>query len=435
VPALVKPRASGTVWVTQALLGGRDATSGRLSNEDAQDRLRAIVSITDTRIDHLDADELLEELLVRVVGLLNADTAAVLLLDAASQQLVARAAWGIEEEVRQGVQVAVGVGFAGRIAAERRPITLDRVDPTTVWNPILWRKGIRKMLGVPLVRGSELLGVLHVGRLADVGFTTEDAELLELVAARIAGAVQARLLQLERAVGQLVQRSLLPAALPRTAGVEFATRFVPTGHGGVGGDWYDAFVLPSGDLWVMVGDIAGHGLAAAVTMGRLRAALRAYALEDKSPEEVLVLADRKLQFFDPGETATVLCAVLPPPYESITLALAGHPPPLLVTPEGARYLEVPVSPPLGVTEIHPAATAIPFARGDVLLAYTDGLIERRGESLTVGFERLAAAAVAEEPELVCRRVMEVLVGDQEPGDDIVLIALRRAAEDEASPTP
>lgn len=414
----------------RALAGEAD---GQTSAREAHDRLRAISALTDVRLELLDVDELLHELLVRVVSLLRAETAAVLLLDAASQQLVARAAWGIEEEVRQGVRVAVGVGFAGRIAAERRPVTLERVDPTTVWNPILWRKGIRKMLGVPLLSGSELLGVLHVGRLADAGFTPEDAELLELVAARIASALQTRLFQLERAAGQLVQRSLLPTVLPTPVGMELATRYVPAEAGGVGGDWCDAFVLPSGDLWIMVGDVAGHGLTAAITMGRIRSALRAYALEKTSPEEVLASADRKLQFFDPGETATVLCGVMAPPYETVRLASAGHPPPLLATPGGARYVEVPPAPPLGAAEIRPTTVSVELEPGHVLLAYTDGLIERRGELIDHGFDRLLAAATAAEPELVCGGVMQSLVGDEEPGDDIVLLALRRrpvAADEE-----
>jgi sigma-B regulation protein RsbU (phosphoserine phosphatase) len=407
--------------------------SKRPSAEDAQDRLRAIAFITDTRIDHLDVDDFLDELLVRVVELLDADTAAVLLLDDSSQELVARAACGIEEEVRQGVRVAVGVGFAGRIAAERRPVTLERVDPTTVWNPILWEKGIRKMVGVPLQRGAELLGVMHVGRLAARSFTAEDSELLELVGTRVASAVQARMLDIERAAGQLVQRSLLPAALPAVAGLEFATRFVPAETGGVGGDWYDAFVLPSGRLWIMVGDIAGHGLAAAVAMGRLRAALRSYTLEDKSPEDVLALADRKLQFFDPGQTATVLCALLTPPYDTATLASAGHLPPLLAEPgRQPSFVPVPVSPPLGVTDMRPVSTTIGLEPGSVLVAYTDGLIERRGESLDLGLGRLAEAGTADPPELVCRRVMHELVGHDRPNDDIVMLVLRRTVNASAT---
>lgn len=158
---------------------------------------------------------------------MSVDTVAVLLLDITSQQLVARAAWGVEEEVRQGVRVPVGHGFAGRIAATRQPIVLDRVDPTTVANPLLWEKGIRTMLGVPLMSGDEVLGVLHVGSLTDRHFTQADAELLAHVASRVAGAIQARQLEVERAAARVVQRSLLPGRLPRLPEIEFATRYVP----------------------------------------------------------------------------------------------------------------------------------------------------------------------------------------------------------------
>lgn len=397
-----------------------------LAADEAEDRLRAIASITDSRIEHLEIDELLDELLVRVVALVDADTAAVLLVDPGSQQLVARATCGIEEEVRQGVRVPIGVGFAGRVAAERHPVVLDRVDASTVWNPILWQKGIRKMLGVPLQSGPELLGVLHVGRLTEIDFTPDDAALVELVATRIAAAIQGRLLAIERAAGDVVQRSLLPAAPPVVAGLEFATRFVPAERGGVGGDWYDAFVLESGDLWVMVGDVAGHGLGAAVTMSRLRAVLRAYALEGHDPGAVLALADRKLQFFEPGQTATVLCALLHPPYDTVTFASAGHPPPILVGPDGeAEYVQVPASALFGATELDPATVTVPLPPGSLFLAYSDGLIERRGESLEEGMGRLSAAVAAEAPELVCRRVMQDLVGHDEPNDDIVVMAVRR----------
>src|SRR5207253_568800 len=108
----------------------------------------------------VDAADPLDELLEQAVSLLEADTAAILLLDASGSELVAMAARGIEQEVRQGVRVPVGHGFAGRIAAERAAHVLDRVDDTTVSNPILWRSGIRHMLGVPLEAGDELIGVL-----------------------------------------------------------------------------------------------------------------------------------------------------------------------------------------------------------------------------------------------------------------------------------
>jgi putative methionine-R-sulfoxide reductase with GAF domain len=393
----------------------------------AEERLRAIEAVTDRRLEKLDVDDLLAALLDRVAALLAADTAAVLLLDKTGHELVARAACGIEEEVRQGVRVPVGMGFAGKIAAQRRPVAIDRVDETTVWNPILWRKGIRTMLGVPLERGAELLGVLHVGRLSARPFTEEDTALLQVVASRVAGAVQARELEVERSAAKLLQRSLLPAALPECPGIRFASRYVPAQVGGVGGDWYDAFILPNGDLWVMVGDVAGHGLAAAVVMGRVRSALRAYALLGEPPAAVLAMADRKVQLFEPEVTVTALCARLVPPYREAMVASCGHLPPVIARPgEPAQFVELAVSPPLGVTAtMQPRSTSVRLDAGSVLLAYTDGLVERRHEPLDDGLERLLAAVPVGDPETVCRTVMDALVGDSISSDDIAVIALQR----------
>ncbi|HEY5271623.1 MAG TPA: GAF domain-containing SpoIIE family protein phosphatase [Acidimicrobiales bacterium] len=386
-----------------------------------------IGSISDANLSHLDVDDLLAELLERVIALLEVDTAAILLVDEASQQLIARAARGIEEEVRQGVRIAIGSGFAGRIAAERRPVVLDRVDETTVQNPILWQKGIQAMLGVPLQDGSHLLGVLHVGSLTPRRFSKQETSLLELVADRIAAAIRERELEVERAAARVLQRSLLPSALPACPGMQFATRYVPAEEGGVGGDWYDAFVMPSGDLWIMTGDVAGHGLGPAIVMGRLRSAIRAYALEGYEPATVLALADRKLQFFEPGLMATVLCAMARPPYDTIELASAGHPPPVLAVPDSsATLIDVPVTVPLGVlADARRISTTVELPLSSVLLTYTDGLIERRGESLDAGLQRLVDAATASHPEIVCRTVMDALVGSSVPRDDIAVLALRR----------
>ena len=114
----------------------------------------------------------------------------MLLLDFSSGQLIATAAAGLEEEVRQGVRIPVGHGFAGRIAAEHQPVILDHVDHTTVLNPILWAKGIPSMMGVPMVAGGRVIGVLHVGSLTPRRFTEHDVELLQLAADRAAAAVQ-----------------------------------------------------------------------------------------------------------------------------------------------------------------------------------------------------------------------------------------------------
>ena len=142
------------------------------------EKLRDIQSITDAALSALDPQALLEALVVRVKDALQADTAAVLLLDRPSGQLVATAASGLEEEVRQGVRIPLGRGFAGRIAAEDRPVILAEVDHTKVVNPILLDKGIRSLMGAPLRAGGVVIGVLHVGTLTPRAFTSDDSDLL-----------------------------------------------------------------------------------------------------------------------------------------------------------------------------------------------------------------------------------------------------------------
>jgi signal transduction histidine kinase len=162
--------------------------------------VRRLQSVTDAALAHLRLDELLAALLERTREILEVDTCAILLLDDETNELVARAALGIEEEVEQGVRIPVGAGFAGRIAAEKRPVVLDDVDHAHVLNPILREKGIKSMLGVPLVVEGEVRGVFHVGSLVPRAFTEDEVELLQLVADRAALAIEhARLFEAERA--------------------------------------------------------------------------------------------------------------------------------------------------------------------------------------------------------------------------------------------
>ena len=160
------------------------------SERAARARLEHVQVITDAALAHLALDDLLAVLLPRIAEILHADTCAVLLLDVDRNDLVARAAVGIEEEVEQGVRIPVGRGFAGRVAAERRPVILDDVDHADVLNPILREKGIKSLLGVPLIVRGEVLGVLHVGSLTHRTFTRDDVELLQLVAERVALAIE-----------------------------------------------------------------------------------------------------------------------------------------------------------------------------------------------------------------------------------------------------
>jgi signal transduction histidine kinase len=170
-----------------------------VGNSRDVERLWRIQLVTDAALTHLDLNDLLAELLVRIRDVLGADTAAVLLRDDLRNELVARAAVGLEEEVERGVRIPIGGGFAGRVAAERRPIVLDDVDHADVLNPILHEKGIKSLVGVPLTFADDVLGVLHVGSLTPREFTKDDVELLQVVGDRVSVAIEhARLFEAER---------------------------------------------------------------------------------------------------------------------------------------------------------------------------------------------------------------------------------------------
>jgi sigma-B regulation protein RsbU (phosphoserine phosphatase) len=393
---------------------------------DVENKLRAIRSVTDAALSHLGADDLLTTLLNRVREILDADTAAVLLLDNSGRQLIATAASGLEEEVSQGVRIPVGRGFAGRIAAGRQPVILDHVDHGNVLNPILLEKGIRSLAGVPLLVHGTVLGVLHVGTVHNRVFTADDAALLQLAADRAALAVQSLQSREDHAAAIALQRSLVPSALPAARGVEIAARYVP-GSGRVGGDWYDAFVLPSGELGMVVGDVAGSGLGAAVIMGRIRSALRAYALEFPGPADVLDKLDRKMQYFEEGDVmATVSYAVLDPDSGQLRVSSAGHFPPVIAAPgQRGAVAQIAVDPPIGVADARRRqVTTLALAPGAVLCLFTDGLVERRGEPIDDGITRLCQAVTPGPPEDVCVSIMRALVGSQYPGDDVALLVLR-----------
>jgi signal transduction histidine kinase len=174
--------------------------------------LRRLQAVTDAALAHLSLDELLAELLNRVREALDADTCAVLLLDEGGGELVARAAKGLEEEVERGVRIPVGRGFAGRIAAERVPVVIPDVDHSEVLNPILRERGVRSLLGAPLIAGGTLVGVVHVGTLRPRTFSSVDVELLEVVAERVALAVQNALIHDERERLLRAQRDFITLA-------------------------------------------------------------------------------------------------------------------------------------------------------------------------------------------------------------------------------
>jgi sigma-B regulation protein RsbU (phosphoserine phosphatase) len=397
-----------------------------VSRAKLEDKLRDIQAITDTALSGLDDHELLAELLERTRAILSADTAAVLLLDISSGELVATAAAGLEEEVRQGTRIPVGQGFAGRIAAGRQPVVLDRVDHTTVLNPILWSKGIRALMGVPLIAGGQVIGVLHVGSLTNRKFTRDDADLLQLAANRAATAVQSLSTREERVAAAALQRSLLPSAPPTVGGAHLAARYVP-GEGSVGGDWYDVFTLPTGQLCVVIGDASGSGLPAAVIMGRMRSALRAYALETADPAEVLAKLDAKMQHFEPGAMATVAYAVLDPGLGRMRICSAGHYPPVIASPgRPAELADVPAGLLIGATPgVERQVATVDISPGTLACFYTDGLIERRDQTIDHCLNLLCQAVTAQPPDAAAAAVMAALVGSEPVRDDIALLMFWR----------
>ena len=185
------------------------------------------------------------------------------------------------------------------------------------------------MLGVPLIVDGKVTGVLHVGTLNLRRFTDQDVELLQLVADRIALAVHARRQHEHRMIAETLQRSLLPDRFPRMEGIEIAGLYRPAEGGMVGGDWYDVFVLGSDSLCVVVGDIAGRGLPAAIAMARLRNAVRAMAFIDEAPGRTVSHVNDFLLHSDPGVMATVLIGIITPD-GTLRYASAGHMPPVLL---------------------------------------------------------------------------------------------------------
>jgi anti-sigma regulatory factor (Ser/Thr protein kinase)/putative methionine-R-sulfoxide reductase with GAF domain len=392
------------------------------------DQVRGLYRLSDPALSELGLEDLLDELLVRVQEALAVDTVAILLHDPEAKQLVARAAKGIEEEVEQGVRIPIGRGFAGRIAAERVAIFIADVNHADIMNPILRQKGIRSLLGVPLIVEGDLIGVLHVGSLTPRQFEPRDVAVLQMAAARAApGIERARLfsaLEQEHRAAMILQRSLLPKQLVKGPAISAAARYLPASHE-VGGDWYDVFPLPRGRFGIVIGDVVGHGLPAAALMGQLQTALHCYAMLDHPPATTLELVDRFVQTLSGPAMATAAYAILEPDTGDLTLASAGHLPPLIVGGEAPRLLGVAAAPPLG---------AFPYAswyeqeakleEGETLVFYTDGLVERPGAPLMENIGRLLdVTAHAGTAEDACRAAVENLIPPGRLRDDIAIVAL------------
>jgi GAF domain-containing protein/anti-sigma regulatory factor (Ser/Thr protein kinase) len=406
-----------------------DERRAREAAERAVARMSAVQRVTEAALSALSLDELLNELLVRIREILHTDTAAILLLEGDGTIMRARAAKGIEEEVEQNVRIPVGRGFAGRVAAERRPVFVPDLDHFEIVNPILREKGIRSLLGVPLLVAGDVLGVLHVGTLTPRLFTDEDTELLQLAAERAALAIDHAQAYEQRRVAEAVQRALLPLKLDEIPGIETAARYLPAADTErLGGDWYDLFSLPDGRIGMAIGDVVGRGLEAASLMAQLRTTLRAYALQGQDTAGVLRGVDGVLGYIGETTMTTAVYLAFDPGAHTLALTSAGHPPPLVIAPDGsASFLEIAGGIALGVA--HPPSyreELFELLPGSTILLYTDGVVEVRGEAIDEGLERLRKIAERGHPtvDALCDAIVDELVAGTTSSDDVALIAAR-----------
>jgi serine phosphatase RsbU (regulator of sigma subunit) len=328
---------------------------------------------------------------------------------------------------------------AGPLLLTETPVPSRSLSPLDAhYRRLFERLGASSAVIAPLRARREIFGALTLARVGEERpFTEGDLPLVdELVRGLALGVDNARLYQETRNIAQRLQRSLLPV-LPEVPHLRLSARYAASSTTAqVGGDWYDGFVLPSGDTALVIGDVAGHSLDAAIAMSQLRSMLRGIAVDrQEPPEAVLRRLDMANHSLYRESTATCIYGLVKGPGSGpweLQYASAGHLPPLLTTEDGAtRYLEEGAGLLLGLDPGMPRvrARAVLPAHSTVLL-YTDGLIERRGESLDHGMARLRrhASALAREPlDVFCD---ELLIGLGADGaDDIAVLALRPVPSD------
>ena len=237
-------------------------------------------------------------------------------------------------------------------------------------------------------------------------------------------AVTDQLYRTQRGVAETLQQSLLPQHLHAAPELDVATRYLAGTEGiNVGGDWYDLITLDARRVFFSVGDVSGRGLSAATMMSRLRHTITAYACEGHSPQNVLARLSALIKIDDDEHFATVLCGAIDLTDGTAVIANAGHPPPVLIDRTGTRPAQLPVGPPIGIGRDY-RETVLPLSPGSILVAYTDGLIERRNEDITEGIDRLCEAArPTDDLDQLLTDLLTALV-PHEASDDTAMLALR-----------
>ncbi|MET9617607.1 SpoIIE family protein phosphatase [Kitasatospora indigofera] len=452
--------------------------------EHARRRLSLLNEFGSRVGDLLDASRIAQELASAVVPRLT-DHAAVILLQAVAhgddlprhghdrrtsllQLGTASVQDGPEVEVmlRRGARITFAEDSAcGRVLRTGVPELLSGADelddvtyPADPKMQAAQELGVHSMLVVPLRARGIVIGLLLVSRAGyREGFDRDDLAFTVELADRAGSSLDnARLYARERTAALTLQRTLLPQQVPQPTGVEVAYRYVPGSSGTeVGGDWFDVIPLPGDRTALVVGDVMGHGLRAAATMGRLRTAVRTLAGLDLPPDVLLrhvhELTDDLAQSPDEALLATCIYAVFDPATARLVVAKAGHIPPVLIVPREAaeeptrtggplpggvgRVLELPSGAPLGVGGVPFESVELKIPEGSLLALCTDGLVESRDKDLDVGLGRLLT--VLEEPYASIQQACEAVLGTMEQGrepDDVALLLARLGHGQAGTPT-
>jgi PAS domain S-box-containing protein len=405
--------------------------AARAEAERVAEMVSGTQALIDAALGHRRIDDILGELLPRVREVLRADSATFFVTEEDGKTLSIRgSAGGAPVLSEERVAIPFGESFAGRVAAERHPLMVHDPPPADLRDPSIRNLKITSVIGVPLTAGGEVRGVLKVAS-TERRFSEEDLTLLQLAADRVALAVDhARVYEREHRIAETLQRSLLPERLPRLPGLSVAARYQPAAaEAEVGGDWYDVIPIPGGGVGLVMGDVAGKGLAAASMVGRLRSALRAYALEGHPPATVVERLNRLVWTeLEESQMATLLYVVVDPAENRLLWVNAGHPPPLLVVGDGLpHFLEGARATPLGVLPFPTfEELSINLEAGGTVVLYTDGLVERPGKHIDEGLGLLAQVVREgpEQPDQLCDYLLHTLVPEGGAPDDVALLALQ-----------
>jgi serine phosphatase RsbU (regulator of sigma subunit)/anti-sigma regulatory factor (Ser/Thr protein kinase) len=321
----------------------------------------------------------------------------------------------------------------GRVLRARRSLVVDAGELPRLFPDLadeLVAAGFDRLFIVPLVAGRRANGLLVAAWDDPRQLAEDDRTVVEALAGQAGLALdRARQFESEQAIAETLQRSVLPVSLPRVDGVKLAGRYLPgSAELDVGGDWFDALQLLDGKIGLVVGDVVGKGVQAAASMAQLRNAIRAYSVERLRPPSALARLNRLANEVLDTSFATLAYLVVDPDQGVCRMSSAGHPPPVLRCPDGrVELLEGARGLPLGTgMDARYRQDTVQLPAGSVLLLYTDGLVERRGQSIDDGLAALEAAVRTgpTDPDRLLEHVLERVVGSGERADDIALLAAR-----------